>query len=419
MPRTFEFLLLYSAFCLVLLFLVLFVSFLMSPFSFLASGRELRKLPQFLFFLPAILILLIYLLVSIVFTNVILSAAFLFLFFGHPAIWIFWSGLLAFVAFAFITHFDYLREVQRIFKFQLAVFCANIGLCVFFLIIHRFHPVQPITLFMPALIFLGSIYCIRLRIKNMSIRYPDENPPTLGDQEFKGALEEWQMMPGIRYNLIEQASKEAILKGRSINQSFESGAFRMSEKQRRAAVEREKDKSEMAMWEDLGALDIDRKMMRLTELYDGADARQRGTLEWIAKSEGCFSPLLSFTYRLGPQIESPEDVKYLRFAIHALRLSEYQETLDFRDLYGFTEAFKVLMYFVRKAHIDHYRIFSEKIKVAPPNLKRLLRGARDSTTNEIYYQINKHGPPEIREQLFAKHPVRMAFIRFFNRSTSL
>lgn len=156
------------------------------------------------------------------------------------------------------------------------------------------------------------------------------------------------------------------------------------------------------IWRDIGTNPRDIAFTELSELYmEAEDAQRKQIFEDMANDSALFD-IWCFIRRMGKQIHSKDDTKWLELGITAALIDGARG--DFRDLI----ASLVLLRFAAELHgIDTRPFFDHAMQNADEEIVGILKIARDHEDSDVHFIIQSFGEPEwVAESVkkYGEHP---------------
>ncbi len=153
-------------------------------------------------------------------------------------------------------------------------------------------------------------------------------------------------------------------------------------------------------WENIGTNPLDVAFTELTQLYLRADDHQRSVIYDTITNDPSAYDLWCFIRRVGKQICSKEDTRWLELGVVAAQIARG----DFRDLI----ASLVLLKFSAELHgIDAKPFFDRALQGADEKIVSVLKSARDHEEKDVHFIVQNSGEPEwVAESVkkYGEHP---------------
>lgn len=157
------------------------------------------------------------------------------------------------------------------------------------------------------------------------------------------------------------------------------------------------------VWANIGSNPLDQAFTELTELYLHADDHQRRRIYDSMSNDPSLADLWYFVRRVGKQIRSKEDTKWLERGITAALIDGARG--DFRDL----SVSLVLLRFAAELHgIDARPFFDQALQSADEKIAPILKDACDDKDSDVPFAIQTFGTPEWAAESvkkYGEHPM--------------
>ena len=168
-------------------------------------------------------------------------------------------------------------------------------------------------------------------------------------------------------------------------------------------------KTSEEVWSNIGINPLDIAFTELSELYLEADDVQKKQLFDYAMSAKLQYNLWYFIRRVGNQIHSHVDSKWLKIGLAAALIDGARG--DFRDLIG---SLVLLRFAAEMRGIDTKPDFDDVIQIADDKTKPILVNARDHQESDVHYTVQTFGTPEWKSTSIEKYGEHPSIIRMKN-----
>lgn len=156
-------------------------------------------------------------------------------------------------------------------------------------------------------------------------------------------------------------------------------------------------KTEEELWEDIGSNPLDIAFRELSELYLEADYIQKRHIFDSMTNALSLYDIWYFVRRVGKQIKSASDHKWLETGIAAGMIDGART--DPRDL---IVSLVLLRFAAESRGIDTRPFFDRAIQNADEKMVPILKNVRDHGPKDVRYTVRSFGDPEWVSQSFEK-----------------
>lgn len=148
------------------------------------------------------------------------------------------------------------------------------------------------------------------------------------------------------------------------------------------------DYSSAAAWAEVGALNLDKRLAELADLYLETGPEKRADIRaFFEGNQACLDEMWLFVRRVAKLLEFESDPKWVR---RALAVAEIEGgRVDYRDS---IVSLVLLRYGAERVGIDPRPLFDTALLSSPSDFTELLTNARDHASADVQSTVQAFGP---------------------------